>query len=63
MMRKNDKGQDAAAAAACAEVVDVLAGAVVELLLQRGPELSPDDAHSPREAADSATSRHIRGSP
>ena len=48
------------AAAARAEVVDILAGAVLSLLLQRGPRPSPDEALGPRKALNLALSGPFR---
>lgn len=53
----------AGATAARADVVDILAGAVVELLLQQGPHPSPDDAPSPENGSNTAIPRQIRGVP
>lgn len=62
MRHDSEKGPDAAVATTRAEVVEILAGAVLELLLQPESCPSPDEAPGPQKAADSTTSGQIRGS-
>jgi hypothetical protein len=50
------------AAAARADIVEILAGTVQALLLQRGPRPSSDEALHPRPALNSAVSDQIRAS-
>jgi hypothetical protein len=47
-------------AVARTEVVEILAAAVLELLVARRPDPSPDWAHTPRKAQESAVSLKIR---
>lgn len=53
----------AGTAAARTEIVDILAGAVLALLLRRAPDPSPLGAPRLEKAANAAVSRQIRGSP
>lgn len=66
--KETDRGQhewrdaDAERAAATrAEVVEILAGAVIELLLRRGAGPSPDEAPRPPRATNFAVCGQIRG--
>jgi len=56
------RDSNARAADARSDVVEILAGAVLELLLARPLFPSPDQAQSLPRAPKSATSHHIRGS-
>ena len=61
--RSNPTPLSPGTAAARPEVVEILAGAVMELLLQRGPGPSPDEAPRLPKAPNSPISRQIRGVP
>lgn len=56
--RDADRGR---ATPARAEVIEILAGAVLALLLQRSPRPSPDEVPHPEKGSNTATSGQIRG--
>lgn len=59
---RGESGGNASAASLRNEVVEILAGAVVELFFRKGREPSPDGPLHSRLAVNSATSGQIRGS-
>lgn len=59
---RSERDRDGEPPAARTEVVEILAGAVLALLLQPAPRSSPDGALQPRRAPNPAISGQIRGS-
>jgi hypothetical protein len=63
MGHESEKEPDAVVVATRAEVVEILAGAIVALLLERGADPLPNEEPRPWKASGSPISRHIRGLP